>query len=118
MDFSSNSQTTTNGGFHLLEIHWGTAGLQFGLFAVIAIIAYVIWRRYKAKARRFLGLPRHQDTSAAIAMRALEWAAHPGPFNAAGAPIYPPRGLGGSHPSTHGLGCNCPQCAATPSASA
>ena len=91
-DASSNVQSTSNtsGGLHILEFHWGTAGLNFAMVAAAAIVFYFFYRRYKRRVRRMTSslpvsappLAPGQDIQGAL--RALEWLGHPGPFGPRG----------------------------------
>lgn len=67
---TDNSQSTTNTNFHLIELHWPTAGWGFGLVVVGSIIALSIYVWYKRRQRR---MKKHLHHQRALTWEAMEW---------------------------------------------
>ena len=67
---NDDSQHTTNTDFHLIEIHWPTAGWGFGLVLLGSIIILAVYVWYKRRQRRMKNRIHHQRQ---LTWEAMEW---------------------------------------------
>ena len=67
---TDNSESTTNTDFHLIELHWPTAGMGLGLTVAGAIVILVAYIWYQRRQRR---MKRHIYHQRALTWEAMEW---------------------------------------------